>query len=182
MAFLSQAGLKKLGFHSLGDDVQISDAARFYSPGKISIGSHVRIDDFCILSAGRGGISIGNFVHIGCFSSLLGSGEIVLADYSGLSARVCIYSSSDDYSGAYLTNPTVPLDLREVHEAPVKLGRHAIVGAGSVILPGVTLGEGVAVGALTLVARDLDPFTIYLGVPARRVGERRRSLLDLENP
>lgn len=181
MTYLSQAGLKKLGLRSLGDEVRISDAARFYCPEKISIGSHVRIDDFCILSAGRGGIEIGNFVHIGCFSSLLGAGEIALGDYCGLSARVCIYSSSDDYSGVHLTNPTVPLDLRDVHEAPVRLGRHAIVGAGSVILPGVTLGEGAAVGALTLVARDLDPFTIYLGVPARRVGERRRNLLDLEN-
>ena len=180
MAFLSRVQLEAIGFASLGDNVLISDAARIYNAGGISLCSNVRIDDFCILSAGRGGIHIGMHVHIGCFASLIGKETITLRDFAGLSARVSIFSSSDDYSGGFLTNPTVPERYRQVEHGAVDIGRHAIIGAGSVILPGVTVGEGASTGALTLVARDLEPFVSYIGVPARKTGERKRDLLALE--
>ena len=180
MAFLARAQLEAMGFAGLGEDVLISDAARIYKAANIRIGSHVRIDDFCILSAGSGGIHIGKHVHIGCFSSLIGKGAISLGDFSGLSSRVSVYSSSDDYSGEFMTNPTVPERFRHVQHGAVSIGRHAIIGAGCVILPGVTVGEGAAAGGLSLIARDLAPFTSYLGVPARKTGERKRDLLALE--
>ena len=180
MAFLSRSQLLALGFRAVGADVNISDASRFYNAQAIEIADHVRIDDFCILSAGAGGIRIGRYVHIGCYASLIGKEEITLEDFSGLSGRVSLYSSSDDYSGEWLTNPTVPDELRKANHGPVRIGRHAIIGSGAVVLPGVSVGEGAAVGALTLVARDLDPFTTYLGVPARKVGERSRDLLAVE--
>jgi len=180
MAFLSAARLAALGFRAVGKDVCVSDAARFYNAANIELGDHVRIDDFAILSAGSGGIHIGHHVHIACHCSLIGKETITLGDFAGLSGRVSVYSSNEDYSGASLTNPTVPPELRKVQHAPVTLGRHAIVGAGAVILPGVTIGEGAVVGALSLVTRNLEPFTRYSGVPARRIGARKRDLLDLE--
>lgn len=180
MAFLSRSRLLDLGFRAVGEDVAISDAARFYNARFIEIADHVRIDDFCILSAGTSGIRIGRHVHIGCYASLIGKEKITLEDFSGLSGRVSVYSSNDDYSGEWLTNPTVLEELRNPTHGPVRIGRHAIIGSGAVILPGVTIGEGAAVGALTLVARDLDAFTINFGVPARKVGKRKRDLLALE--
>jgi galactoside O-acetyltransferase len=62
----------------------------------------------------------------------------------------------------------------------VKIGSHVIIGAGSIVLPGVTLEEGVAVGALSLVKKDCEAFGIYMGVPAKRIGGRKRDLLELE--
>ena len=56
-----------------------------------------------------------------------------------------------------------------------------IVGAGSVILPGVTIGEGAAVGALSIVKRDVEPFTIVAGADTRVIGTRKRDLLELES-
>jgi len=180
MSYFSAKELEQLGFKSLGSDVSISTKASLYGVSRISIGSHVRIDDFCILSAGEGGIHIGSFVHIACYCSLIGKERIQLEDFAGLSSRVSIYTSSDDYSGAAMTNPMVPSEYTAVQHGPVTLQKHAIVGAGTVILPGVCLGEGSAVGALSLVAKDCQPFTIYSGVPARRVSERKRDLLELE--
>ena len=180
MAFLSTTQLAALGFRAIGKDVCISDAARFYNVAGIELGDHVRIDDFAILSAGTGGIRIGRYVHISCYCSLIGKAAITLGDFAGLSGRVSVYSSNEDYSGASLTNPTVPAQLRNAQHAPVTLGRHAIVGSGAIILPGVTIGEGAVVGALSLVTRDLDAYTNYSGVPARRIGPRKRDLLDLE--
>ncbi len=180
MAFLSQAQLDSMGFASLGRQVCISDKASIYGCARISLGDQVRIDDFCVISAGRGGIQLGAYVHIAIYSSLVGQGRITMADFSGLSSRVSIYSSNDDYSGSGLTNPTVPEPFTRVTHADVTLERHVIIGCGSVILPGVILEEGVAVGALSLVYKNCQAFGIYAGNPVNRIKERKRDLLEVE--
>jgi galactoside O-acetyltransferase len=180
VGFCSEAELAGLGFARLGRGVKISSKASIYNAHRITIGDDVRIDDFCVLSAGAGGISIGSHVHVAVFCSLIGAGSITLGDFCNLSSRVSIYSSSDDYSGQRMTNPTVPAEFTGVAHADVSIGRHAIIGAGSVVLPGVVLGEGAAVGALSLVKEDCEAFGIYAGAPARHIGGRRRDLLELE--
>ena len=178
---LDAAGIAALGLAAVGRNVQISEMARFHGACFIEIGHDVRIDDFCVLSAGPGGIRIGDFVHVAVYCSLIGRQTIQLGDFANLSSRVSIYSSSDDFSGASLTSPMVPDEFKQVTYAPVRLGRHVVVGSGSVVLPGVTIGDGAAIGALSLVKAPCDDFGIYAGVPARRVGERRKDLLVLEH-
>ncbi|MCL4798416.1 MAG: acyltransferase [Burkholderiales bacterium] len=180
MAFLSRQALRRLGFADIGADVLVSDKASIHGAPRIALGDRVRIDDFCVLSAGEGGISIGSYVHVACQCTLIGKARIELEDFSNLSGRVAVYSSTDDFSGAGMTNPTVPLEYRRVTDAPVRIGRHVVIGTGTVVLPGVTIGEGAAVGALSLVKKSLEPFTLYAGIPARRIGARSRALLDLE--
>ena len=180
MAMLSREAIEAMGFARVGRNVLVSDKASFYGAERISLGNNVRIDDFCVFSAGEGGIAIGDFVHVAVYSSLIGAGRISIADYCNLSSRVSIYSSSDDYSGATMTNPTVPNEYKDVTHADVILEKHVIIGCGSVILPGVTLGEGVAVGALSLIKKSCEPFGIYSGNPAQRLGARKRDLLQLE--
>lgn len=180
MAWLTQSQLESLGFAEMGDSVFISDKASLYNCANIRLGSHVRIDDFCVLSAGQGGIQIGSYVHIAVYTALIGAGHINLADFVNLSSRVAIYSSNDDYSGAAMTNPMVPVEYTNVKHAPVTLKKHVIVGSGSVILPGVTLHEGVAIGALSLVNADCDAFTMNAGSPARCLGARQAGLLEQE--
>lgn len=180
MAYLDQKSLESMGFAELGSNVLISDRASIYGASRIKIGSNVRIDDFCVLSAGVGGIELGNYIHIAVGSLLIGASLIKMEDFSGLSSRVSIYSSSDDYSGSALTNPTVPSEYTNIKSADVVLGRHVIIGSGSVVLPGVVIADGVAVGALSLVNKKCDPFFIYAGNPAKRIKERKRDLLEME--
>jgi acetyltransferase-like isoleucine patch superfamily enzyme len=179
MAILDRTRIVEMGFASVGERVAISDKASFYDCGRISIGNDVRIDDFCVLSAGAGGIFIGSNIHIAVYSSLIGTGSIRLGDFANLSSKVAIYSSTDDFSGEWMTNPTVPSSFTGVVHADVIFGRHVVIGSGSVVLPGVTLGEGVAVGALSLIKQDCEPFGVYAGVPARKIGERKRRILEL---
>ena len=181
MPFLTKREVSCVGFKSVGKDVCISSKVSFYNPARISIGDNSRIDDFCILSAGSGGITIGKYVHIGCYSQLLGHGAITLEDLSGISGRVAIYSSNDDYSGNSLTNPTVPEIYRNVSQGPVVLRKHAIVGAGAVILPNVEIGVGAVVAALSLVKKDCEAFGVYAGIPSKKISERKRVLLELED-
>ena len=169
-----------MGFASLGHNVRISDRASFHNCENVSLGDNVRIDDFCVLSAGTGGIIIERYVHIAVYSSLIGAGRITVSEFCNVSSRVSIYSSSDDFSGATMTNPMVPSEYKDVKSVDVFLGKHVIIGSGSVILPGVRLNDGAAVGALSLVREDCVPFGIYAGVPARFVKERKRDLLELE--
>lgn len=180
MSYYSDTELAALGWKRVGRNVRVSRKASIYNPQSIEIGDDSRIDDFCLLSPGADGIVIGRNVHLAAYSSLIGAARIALEDFTGLSSRVSIYSSSDDYSGHSMTNPTVPPEFTCVRHAPVRLARHTIVGAGSVILPGVTLHEGCAVGALSLVRKDCNAFGIYAGNPARLIGTRARDLLELE--
>jgi galactoside O-acetyltransferase len=180
MSFYSAEELQTLGLASIGEDVRISRKTSIYNPGRISIGSHVRIDDFCVLSAGERGIEIGDYIHIAVYCSLIGAGTIRLNAFCNLSSRVSIYSSNDDYTGKYLTNPTVPTEFTGVFHSDVSVGKHVIIGSGCVVLPGIYLEDGVAVGALSLVTKNCEAFGIYGGVPARRIGERKRDLLELE--
>lgn len=180
MAFLSRDKILGMGFTSVGNNVYISDKASFYGCSNISIGNNVRIDDFCVISAGRGGVEIGDYVHVAVYSSLIGAGRIFLGNYCNISSRVSIYSSNDDYTGAGMTNPMIPDEFKKVYSADVVLGEHVIVGSGSVLLPGITLGEGVAVGALSLVNKDCEAFWVYAGNPLKKIKERKKDLLCLE--
>ncbi len=180
MGFLNRDQIDDMGFLSVGENVYLSDKASYYNCANISIGNNVRIDDFCVLSAGIGGIEIANFIHIAAYSLLIGAGKISLHDFSGLSSRVSIYSSSDDYSGTSMTNPMVPNEFTNVKHANITIGRHVIIGSGSIVLPGVTLEQGVAIGALCLVSKSCKEFGIYSGAPLRMVKERKRNFLELE--
>lgn len=179
-SFYSIEELLELGFKSVGNNVLISRKTSIYGISRISIGNNVRIDDYCVLSAGKNGIQIGNYIHIAVYVSLMGEGKITLEDYSGLSSRVSVYSSNDDYSGEFMSNPTVPTELTNVTHADVKIGRHVLVGSGAIILPGITLNEGVVVGALSLVNKDCEEFYIYAGNPAKKIVNRSRDVLNLE--
>ncbi|MDE6951758.1 MAG: acyltransferase [Lachnospiraceae bacterium] len=177
--FYSEEELKKLGLKKYGQDVRISRNAVLYHPELLEIGNHVRIDDFTTIS---GRVELGDYVHIAQFCGLYG-GEagIFMDDFSGLSSRVVIYATSNDYSGESLTNPTVPMKYKAADKnAAVHLCRHVIIGTTSVILPGVTIGEGSSVGALSMCGKDLAPWGVYAGSPARRIKERSMKLLELE--
>jgi galactoside O-acetyltransferase len=177
-SFLDPDELMGLGLRSCGERALVSRKASVYGASQVTLGHDVRIDDFCVLS---GPISIGHFVHIAAFCALYG-GEagIEVSDFCNLSSRVTIYAVSDDYSGETLTNPMIPAKYKNLEHGKVTLGRHVIVGSGSVLLPGVAIGEGCAIGALSLVKGDLPGWRICAGTPARPIKERRKGLLPLE--
>jgi dTDP-4-amino-4,6-dideoxy-D-glucose acyltransferase len=181
MAFLTEQQLKEVGFGYLGKNVLISDKASIYNAKRIGIGDNCRIDDFVILSAGQGGIHLASYVHIACYSSIIGKATVVMEDYSGLSSRVSVFSSSDDYNGEWLTNPCIPekFGVTNTKHATVYIGRHVVIGAGSVVLPGVFL-ENCSVGAMSLVTKECSDFVILAGIPAKPIKTRSKKFLELE--
>lgn len=177
-SFLSRDELRQKGFRRVGDNVLLSRYATIYSSESIEIGDNVRIDDFCILS---GTISIGDYIHIAAYSALFGGDKgITIHDFANISSRNVIYAVNDDYTGIAMTNPMIPDKYRHVTSAEVIIEKHVIIGSGCVVLPGVTLREGSAFGALTLIKNDSEPWSINAGIPSRKIGNRQKNPLELE--
>lgn len=176
-SFLSKDELLGMGFRRIGEDVRISRKASFFQTAQISLGDHVRIDDFCILS---GKIAIGSCIHISAYTALYGRYGIEIGNFATISGRVMIYSQNDDYSGAFMTNPMVPEEFTHITGSKVTIEKHVIIAAGSVLLPGITLREGACLGAMSLLKQDMEPWTIYAGIPAKKIGSRERKILELE--
>ena len=178
LSFLDQPTLESIPFASLGSNVLIDSSVRFLNPHLISIGDNVRIDAYTIIVASNEPVTFSNHIHIGPFCLLAASSGLSIHDFSGLSAGVKIFTASDDYSGHYMTNPTVPDHCRKLNTGAVVLEKHVIIGANSTVLPNSNLGEGVAIGANSLVTHSLSPWQIYSGIPARKVSVRSKNLLS----
>ena len=178
-SFYTEEELQQIGFRHCGRNVLLSRKASIYGADKISIGDNVRIDDFCVLSISSS-LIIGDFVHIGCCSSIIGKGDIEIADFCGISGHVSIYSSCDDFSGNFMTNPMVDEKYTNVRHAPVIMEKHVIIGCGSVLMPGIRLGEGVAIGAMSFVTEDCKSNYIYSGNPLKRLIPRSTKYRQLE--
>ena len=181
MSFLSQKELDNMGFRFLGKNVLISDKCSLYNIKNMSIDDNTRIDDFCILSAGDEGIEIGKYVHIACYSSLIGKGKITMKDFSGISSRVSVYSSSDSYDGQWMTNPCLPEIVTNTIHKDVVIGKHVVIGSNSVVLPGVILTDGCSIGAMSLVNKSVDNNDVMAGIPIKKIKERKTNIFELEN-
>lgn len=178
MAYYTQIQLEVLGFKYLGKNVKISDKATIYNHDQIEVGDFSRIDDFCVVS---GKIRIGRNVHI-TPQCLVAGGEkgIVFEDFTTIAYGVQVFTQSDDYSGETMTNSTVPKRYKNECMQEIIIGKFSIIGAGSIIMPGVVLAEGTSVGAMSLVLQSTEPWGVYVGSPAKRLKDRKKDLLELE--
>ena len=178
--YFQSTELYELGFKCVGKNVMIAKNCTIIGLNNISLGNNIRIDGNVVIAAQSGYFELGDYIHIagGCFFGCVGG--ILISDFSGVSQGTSIYSGSDDFTGNALTGPTIPSEFRNVKIAPVYFGRHVVVGSGSVVLPGVSIGEGSTVGALSLVTKSLEDWGVYAGSPAKRIKDRSKKILELE--
>ncbi len=172
--------LKNFGFKQVGNNVAIAKDCVISGLKNIMLGNNIRIDSKTTIISMFGKLSIGNNVHIAGGVYINSGGEVSIEDFAGISFGVLLFSMSDDYSGNFLTNPTVPKEFKNIHKGPIVLKKHAIIGSSTIILPNVTIGTGAAVGALSLVTKSIPNHEIYIGVPARFLKKRSADLLEKE--
>ncbi len=177
--FLTEEELHSAGFKRIGKNVKIHSRASLYGLENIEIGDHVRIDDFTVVIA-TGPLTIGSYVSIPNFCFIGAKHGISIGDFATLAPGVKIFSASDDYAGSRLTGVMVPPQMTGGDSGPVRIEEHALIGAGSIILPKCRIGKGCSIGALSLVKADLAPWGIYAGIPAIRLKERKQDLLLYE--
>jgi acetyltransferase-like isoleucine patch superfamily enzyme len=167
-----------MNFKSVGENVKIFDRAKIVFPENIEIGNNVIIDDFVLIIAKKK-IKIGSNVHIGAFASIVGNEEVIMEDFSGISQGVKIFTSTEDFRGSYLSNPTVPSEFKNVYSAPVIIKKFGLVGANTVILPGSIIEEGTSIGANSLVYKTTEPYSFYAGSPVKKIGEKNKDQMLL---
>ena len=178
--YYSSLELRSFGFARVGENSAVARNCTIIGLENIVIGDNVRIDGFSSIIAPKGRVKIGSWVHIATGCALGARAGIEIGDFSSLSQGVRLFSAIDDYSGRAMTSATLPPEVQRIHAAPVTLGKYVALGSGTLVLPGVEIGEGAAVGALSLVNQPLKPWTIYGGNPAKETAPRLRDLLALE--
>ena len=178
--YYSSLELRSFGFARVGENSAVARNCTIIGLENIVIGDNVRIDGFTSIIAPKGRVKIGSWVHIATGCALGARAGIEIGDFSSLSQGVRLFSAIDDYSGRAMTSATLPPEVQRIHAAPITLGKYVALGSGTLVLPGVEIGEGAAVGALSLVNQPLKPWTIYGGNPAKETAPRLRDLLALE--
>ena len=146
----------------------------------IEFGKNIIIDDFAFIYA-KGKIKLGNYIHIGIYASITGGDELIVGDFCAISQGVRILTATDDFKDWGFGNSTIDNQFRNLKSLPINIGNFSIIGANSVILPGIRIGEGAMVGANSTITKDLEPWSIYVG--NRKVGERNKEevLKNYEN-
>jgi len=178
-SFCSPEELSIIGFGSVGNNAKISRKASFYNPEKIFLADNVRIDDFCVISAGSE-LTIGCCVHISAFVALYAGSGIAIGNGCSISPFTAIYSECDDFSGNSLVNPWYSRNLKPGYRSgKVTLKDYVSVGSHCVIVPKVTLNEGAAIWANSLVLSDCEEWSVFCGTPAKKIQARSKTLLAL---
>jgi maltose O-acetyltransferase len=108
-------------------------------------------------------IKIGEGTIIGYASFIDGRDKVTIGSHTDIASEVMIYSSEHDISSSDFSATL----------APVTIGDYVFIGPRAIILAGVTIGEGAIVAAGAVVTKDVEPFTIVGGVPAKAIGERK---------
>jgi galactoside O-acetyltransferase len=171
--------LKNIGVIVYGKNIKISKFVNIYNPKNLILHDNIRIDDFCIISC-KGTIEIFNNVHISAQCFVSSATNIIFGNYSGISVGVKLFGGCDDFSGEYLTNPTIPNKYTNVIIGDIILKDHVLIGSNSIVLPNVILAEGTAIGSNSLVKKSTNEWKIYGGVPIKEIKDRSRNCLELQ--
>lgn len=163
-------------FKSIGNDVYIDKLAIIKRPHLVDIGNHVAIDSGVTISTAA---KIGNYIHIAPNVCFIGGPKSIveLEDFSFIAAGTCIVAGSEDYTGKGLVGPTIPSQFREINYNHIVFKRFSGCGVNCSVMPGVTLQEGAILGANSLLTKDAEPWTIYVGSPARPVKTREKDII-----
>jgi acetyltransferase-like isoleucine patch superfamily enzyme len=162
--------VKKL-LRSCGNNVTIYPLAKIIKPEVIDVGSNSMIDDFSFIYGGKT-IKIGRYVHIESFVSIIGGGELIIDDYSVLATGARILTGTDTYHGGKRMSTALPEKERNVVRGKIIIEKDGFVGANCVVHPNVIIGEGAIIGSNSLVLKDVEPWSINVGSPSHKIGER----------
>ena len=157
---------------SCGVGVKIYPMAKIAFPQVVELGNHSKIRDFAFIFAGEG-LKIGEYTDVQPHTIIWGGGLTIIGD------RVSTGPGTVFLSATYSHSPGLKMVDGMAEGESVTLGGRLVIGndvyigAKSIIMP-VTIGEGCVIGAGSFVNKDCEPWGIYVGSPARRIGERKK--------
>jgi galactoside O-acetyltransferase len=168
-------------YRNIGANVFINETAIIKRPHLCNIGSHNAIDNGVTISTE---LDMGDYIHIAPYVVVIGgeNSKLILEDFSFVASGTKIVCGTEDYTGEGLVGPTIPKEMRTINYSTVKFEKYAGCGVNCSIMPGVTLSEGSILGANSLLTKDTEPWTIYVGSPAKPVKKRKKEKITLKWP
>jgi acetyltransferase-like isoleucine patch superfamily enzyme len=155
-------------FRALGPDCVLEPGVLVFHPESISLGRNVYVGHQTILKGYyKNELRIGDEAWIGQQCFLHAAGGLEIGPRVGVGPAVKILTSAHEEAGR-----ETPVLFAPIAFAKVTIEEGADIGAGAVLLPGVTVGRGAIVGAGAVVTRDVPPFAVVAGVPARALRSR----------
>ena len=157
---------------SMGEDVFINELAIIKYPSLLEIGNHVAIDNGVTISTE---LILGDYIHIAPYVCFIGGvrSKVLMANFSFIAAGSMIVAGSENYVGNGLVGPTIPSEYRDIIFSTIKFEKYAGCGVNCSIMPGVVLAEGSILGANSLLTKSTEPWTIYVGNPAKPIKVRK---------
>ena len=131
----------------------------------VSMGDHCRLGRDVFMDTPGGQITLGRHVRINVGCVLVSYAHIRIGDDCLIGEYVSVRDAN------HSTAPGEPMRLQPHTSAPISIGRNVWIGRGAVVLKGVSIGEGAVVAANSVVTKDVAPYTVVAGVPARRIKE-----------
>jgi acetyltransferase-like isoleucine patch superfamily enzyme len=154
-----------------GLNVFINDDVYIKNKNLVEIGSHIAIDKgfYCTTQ-----LFAGDYIHIAPYVVMIGgnNSKVILEHFSFIAAGTKLVAGSESYSEDGLIGPTIPIKYRIVNLSQIKFEKFSGCGVNCTILPGVTLKEGSVIGSNSVVIKDTEPWTVYVGNPAKPIKVR----------
>lgn len=165
-----------------GKETIIHPWAKIAKPEVVEIGDHCKIDDFTFIFGGEG-VKIGNHTHIASQAVIGGGGKIQIGRYVGISWGVKIATGTNhDKFGKHMT-AAAPLEEQGFYHGEIIIEDDVIIFANAVIVAKdgepLVIGEGAVIGTLALVNKDVEPWSVNVGVPCKKIRERKPLLGEL---
>lgn len=155
-----------------GENVLIAPTAVFTRPHLCRMGNHVAVDHGVYCTTG---MTVGDYIHIGPYVTVIGGlyGSVIVRNFAGISTGAKIICAGERMLGGGLIGPVVPPDYKDdIVGGTIVLEEFSLVGANAVIMPGSVLAEGAVLGSNSFLKGSTEPWTIYVGNPARPIRAR----------
>jgi acetyltransferase-like isoleucine patch superfamily enzyme len=159
-------GPEQLG--GLGEDCVLERDVMVFHPENVFLGRNVYVGHRTILKGYyKNQLRIGDETWIGQMCFMHSAGGLTIGARVGIGPGVMIITSQHQELGRAVAPLLSPVDL-----APVFIEDEVNLGMGTIVLPGVRIGRGARVGAGSVVSRDIPPYSVTAGSPARVLRER----------
>lgn len=164
-------------FKYAGKNIRIYPLCKIINPEYVEIDDESKILDYTFIDGKY--VSIGKYTIITWQCLIEGRMHTRIGDRVFIGPGTKILSSTYKFQGFY-TCEFLPDEVHDTEWGDVTIENDAYIGANSVIMPGVTIGEGALVGSNAFVNKDLEPWGIYVGSPVRKVGERQKPSAEMK--
>lgn len=178
MSELKLEGLELMGnnvrekLKKCGKEVRLYPLCKIAKPEMVELDNNCQIFDFVFIYGGNS-VKIGKYSTITWNTIIEGVGSCEIGDRVLLGPGTKVLMSVNKHNGLRMVDH-LPEGQAELMNEKIKIGNDVSLGAGCIVLPGAIIGDGVVVGANSVIRGNLEPWGIYVGSPCRKVGEREK--------